>query len=109
MAAATRSSKSRKKASSGRKPTNNGRHQNGSPKKARLTDYEAEQVEKIAAWKSQPPNVLSELWGIITKPAAKLVGAVIPDALVQSAVELADNGASFLASETGHQAARWRR
>jgi EcsC protein family len=98
MAASTTTPRNQKKASS-RKPGTDGRHGNGSPKKARLNDYEAEQIQKIATWKSHPPNALSELWSIITRPAAKLVGAVIPEALVQSAVELADDGASRLASE----------
>jgi hypothetical protein len=29
--------------------------------RGRLTDYEADQVRQIAAWKSEPPNPLSEL------------------------------------------------
>ncbi len=107
MAAATRTPRKQKQASSS-KPGTVGRHQNGNPKKLRLNDYEAAQVQKIAAWKSQPPNPLSELWSIITKPAAKLVGAVIPKALVQSAVELADDGASRLASEADIKLRRHR-
>jgi EcsC protein family len=99
MATATRNKKNGRRASTSRRPDRNGRHQNGSRKKARLTDYEAKQVDNIAAWKSQPPNPLSEMWSIITKPAAKLVGAVIPEPLVQYAVERADDGAWLLASE----------
>ncbi len=49
-----------------------------------LTDYEKEQIRQIAAWKSEPPNPLSELWKMITLPAAKLVERVIPDSLVRA-------------------------
>ena len=38
---------------------------------AKLTEYEAEQVRQIAAWKSKPPNPLSELFKKITIPGAK--------------------------------------
>ena len=41
-------------------------------------------------------------------PAAKLVGTVIPRALVQSAVELADDGTSRLAGEADIKL-RWHR
>ena len=33
--------------------------------KATLNKYEAEQVREIAAWKSLPPNPLSELWNTL--------------------------------------------
>src|SRR5215471_6186258 len=56
-------------------------------KKAELTAYEAEQVRQIAAWKSEPPNPLSELWRLITLPGTKLVEKITPDTVVRAAIE----------------------
>ncbi len=64
-----------------------------------LTDYEAEQVRHIAAWKSEPPNPLSELWGIIAKPAAKALEFVIPDSLARAAIEKIDDTADLMAGQ----------
>jgi hypothetical protein len=55
--------------------------------KAELTAYETEQVREIAAWKSQPPNPLAELWKRITLPAAKAIEKVIPDRAVRVVIE----------------------
>ena len=65
----------------------------------RLTDHEAGQVRQIAAWKSEPPNPLSELWKIITQPGAKVLGMVIPDGLARAAIEKADDVADFMAGQ----------
>jgi hypothetical protein len=62
-----------------------------------LTAYEQEQVQEIAAWKSEPPNPLGELWKMITLPGAKLVEKVIPDTLVRGAIEGSYKGAGLLA------------
>ena len=62
-----------------------------------LTDYEKEQIRQIAAWKSEPPNPLSELWKMITLPAAKLVGRVIPDFLVKAAIDRSYDAAELIA------------
>jgi EcsC protein family len=64
---------------------------------AELTDYEKEQIRQIAAWKSEPPNPLSELWKMITLPAAKLVERVIPDSLVRTAIDRSYDTAELLA------------
>src|SRR5262249_35919415 len=63
-----------------------------------LTAYEAEQVRQIAAWKSQPPNPLSELWKLITLPGAKLVEKVIPDTVVRAAIEKSYDVSEILAA-----------
>jgi EcsC protein family len=68
--------------------------------RGRLTDYEAEQVRQIAAWKSEPPNPLSELWRIVTQPGAKVLEMVIPDRLVRAAIEKTDDAAELMA---GHE------
>ena len=54
---------------------------------SKLTAYEAEQVRQIAAWKSEPPNPLSELWRLITMPGTKLVERLTPDTVVRAAIE----------------------
>ena len=54
---------------------------------AELTDYEAEQVRRIAAWKAEHPDALSELFKRITLPGVRAVEKVIPDTLVRAAIE----------------------
>ena len=68
-------------------------------KKAPLTDYQRSQVEQIAAWKSLPPDPLTELWSIIARPLARLVGALTPDRLVEIAIEKADDLAALVAGQ----------
>ncbi len=63
-----------------------------------LSSYEAEQVGRIAAWKSQPPNPLSELWKTVAGAGANLVEKVIPDRLAELAIIQADDVAETLAS-----------
>lgn len=64
----------------------------------RLSTYEAEQVGRIAAWKSQPPHPLSELWKTIAGAGANLVEKVIPDPLAELAIGKADDVAEAIAS-----------
>jgi len=64
--------------------------------RAKLTAYETEQVREIAAWKSKPPNPLSELFKRITLPGAKYVEKVIPDDLVRVAIEKAYKASELL-------------
>ena len=42
-----------------------------SPGSDELTDYEGEQVRRIAAWKSEPPNPFAEMFKMITLPGAR--------------------------------------
>jgi hypothetical protein len=65
--------------------------------KAKLNAYETEQVRQIAAWKSQPPNPLSEMWNTLALLPAKVVAKVIPDAVVRRAIEGAYNASEVLA------------
>jgi hypothetical protein len=51
-----------------------------------LTPYEAEQVRRIAAWKSEPPSSLSELWKRLTLPLARAIEPIIPDRAVRAAI-----------------------
>lgn len=67
--------------------------------RSHLTEYEAEQVRRIAAWKSEPPNPLTELWSLVTKPAARAVEKIIPDRLVEMTVERLDDAAALLAGQ----------
>lgn len=64
-----------------------------------LTDYEAEQVRRIAAWKSEPPNPLAELWNTLTMPGAKAVEKVIPDRLIEMTIERLDDAAALMAGQ----------
>jgi hypothetical protein len=65
--------------------------------KKQLSPYENEQVEKIAAWKSEPPNPIAELWNLVVLQAAKVATKFVPEKVVRSAVELSYNGAEKLA------------
>ncbi len=64
-----------------------------------LTPYETEQVRQIAAWKSAPPNPLSELWKRIALPVASAVEKLIPDPWVREAVEAAYRASDILAGQ----------
>jgi hypothetical protein len=66
-----------------------------------LTAYEAEQARRIAAWKSEPPNPLSELFKRITLPVARVVEKAIPDAVVKAAIDRAYVAAQWSAGRQG--------
>lgn len=66
-------------------------------RRSKLTSYEAEQVRRIAEWKSEPPSPLTELWKRLTLPAARAVEKVIPDRLVREAIVWAYNASEWLA------------
>ena len=54
-----------------------------------LTEYEAEQVREIAAWKSRPPNAFGELFKRVTRPGSHLVERFLPDRWVKVAIDRA--------------------
>jgi EcsC protein family len=62
-----------------------------------LTSYETDQVAAIAAWKSEPPNPISELWQRMTLAGANVVEKLIPDRLVSVAIETSYDMAAKLA------------
>jgi hypothetical protein len=72
---------------------------NGRKGRKHLTDYEVEQVERIAAWKSEAPNPLAEIWKTITVPGAKVLEKVIPNRLVEMAIEKVDDAADLMAGQ----------
>jgi hypothetical protein len=64
-----------------------------------MTPYEADQVRRIAAWKSEPPNPLSELWKRLSLPAARAIDRIIPDRAVQAAITKAYDASERLAGQ----------
>jgi len=66
---------------------------------AKLTDYEAEQVEEIAAWKSEPPNPFAEMFKMVTIAGARVVEQAIPDAVVREAIEKSYDAAELIAGQ----------
>jgi hypothetical protein len=66
-------------------------------RRSELTSYEAEQVRRIAAWKSEPPHPLSELWKRAALPAARAVERIIPDRAVAAAIAKAYDASGVLA------------
>jgi hypothetical protein len=68
-------------------------------RKVKLTPYESEQVERIAAWKSRAPDPFSELFKRITLPVASAIERLLPDAIVRIAFELAYEASVMLAGQ----------
>ena len=64
-----------------------------------LTEYEARQVENIAAWKAEFPNPFGELFRRAAQPLAKAAEAIIPDHVALLAIDAAYK-ASDLAAAT---------
>jgi hypothetical protein len=62
-----------------------------------LTEYEKEQIERIAAWKSEPPNIVAESWNLLVLQATKLVTKFVPEAAVRLAIESSYTAAEKLA------------
>src|SRR4051794_29488371 len=62
-----------------------------------LTEYEAEQVERIAAWKAEHPNALAELFRMAAHPVARAFERVIPDAVARKAIEAGYRAAELTA------------
>jgi hypothetical protein len=67
--------------------------------RTQLTSYEADQVAEIAAWKSEPPNPISELWQRMMLAGANVVEKLIPDRLVSVAIEESYDVAAMLAGQ----------
>src|SRR3954452_4066906 len=63
-----------------------------------LTDYEAEQVGRIAAWKAEHPNTLAELFRVAAQPVARAIETVIPDAVARKAIEAGYRAAELAAA-----------
>jgi EcsC protein family len=66
---------------------------------AELTDYEARQVEKIAAWKASFPNPFGELFRHAAQPLADFVERFIPDRIALLSIDAAYNASDLSASE----------
>ena len=68
--------------------------------KPKLTEYEAGQVEKIAAWKAEYPNPFGELFRRAAQPIAKVVEAVFPDQLALAAINAAYKASELTATQS---------
>jgi hypothetical protein len=64
-----------------------------------LTEYEAEQVKRIAAWKAEPPNPFSEMFKRMTYRGARFVERLIPDRFVATAIHKAYDASDRLAGQ----------
>jgi hypothetical protein len=65
----------------------------------KLTAYESLQVRQIAAWKSEPPNPLAEMFKTLLHPGARMVGHAVPDDVAQRAIEKAYDVSQVLAGQ----------
>ena len=64
---------------------------------AELTAYESEQIHRIALWKSEPPNPLSELWKRVTYPGTKAIEKLIPKRILRLSIEKSYDAAELTA------------
>lgn len=71
----------------------------GRTRRLRLTAYEKEQVRRIAAWKSEPPNPLTEFWKRLSLPAARAIEKLIPDTVIRAAIEKSYDVSDLLAGQ----------
>lgn len=62
-----------------------------------LTEYEADQVARIAAWKCEHPLIISEVFRMIAQPIAHAAERIIPDSLARGAVNLTYHAAEATA------------
>ncbi len=65
----------------------------------KLTDYEQAQVEKIAAWKASHPNAFGDLFHRVTRPMARLVEFIVPDAVALRAIDAVYTAAELAATQ----------
>ena len=64
-----------------------------------LTDYEAEQVRQIAAWKAEPPPALTGLLSTFAHPLARVAEEVVPSSVATGAVKAAYEASAFSAGQ----------
>jgi len=64
-----------------------------------LLPYEAEQVEHIAAWKSESPGVAKRVIRTVTAPLGSLVNKILPKKAVQAAMDGVNKMAGQLAQD----------
>jgi uncharacterized protein (DUF697 family) len=62
-----------------------------------LTKYEAEQRERIEAWKAEEPGVVSKAVGILTSPLAWVAQKALPEAAIHGALDASNTLARYLA------------
>ena len=66
---------------------------------ANLTKYEKSQVSLIEAWENKEPSVVSSVIGTVTKPISWLTGKMIPDAVMEGALNFSNAAAGFFTDE----------
>jgi len=64
-----------------------------------LSDYEAEQVAAIAAWKSETPGVAKRMMRVVTAPLGNLVNKILPKGAVKAAMDGVNKMAGQLAGD----------
>jgi hypothetical protein len=66
---------------------------------SKLTDYEQAQVEQIASWKASHPNALGELFHRVTRPVARFVEYILPDAVALGAIDAVYKASELAATQ----------
>jgi hypothetical protein len=67
--------------------------------RGKLTPHEKEQIQQIAAWKSEPPNPFGEMFRMVTLPVAKAVEKLLPDAMIRTSIERAYDASEMIATQ----------
>ncbi len=62
-----------------------------------LSKYEQEIVNDIRTWKNEEPSIVSQTFGKLLSPVARLVNMIVPDAAIQGALEISNNIGEWLA------------
>lgn len=60
------------------------------------SDYLMQQYALIKAWENEEPGVVSKTFGKLLSPVGKLISAVVPESVIESAINAANAAAQYL-------------
>ena len=55
-----------------------------------LSAYEQAQIEKIRAWRHQPPGVVEQAAGFVLRPLSKLIATIVPASAIETLLRASD-------------------
>lgn len=61
------------------------------------SNYEKQQIESIASWEKEPPSVVNQALGVVSKPLVWVAQKLVPQKAIEGALSLANSAGSFLA------------
>lgn len=60
------------------------------------SDYLMQQYALIKAWENEEPGVVSKTFGKLLSPVGKLISVVVPEKVIESAINAANAAAQYL-------------